>query len=201
MMGITFGFAASVQPGPFQTFVISRALQNGWRSTLPVAFAPLLSDIPVICIVLLILTNIPVWIEGFLHLGGGLFVLFLAFGAFRSYKRFHLDAKELESTPQKNFFKAAMVNLLNPNVFIEWSLVMGPLLLKGWNEDHVSGISLLTGFYVTMVITLIGIIVLFATLRRLGPKVNRILIGISAVVLAGFGLYQIWLGIETFLMQ
>jgi threonine/homoserine/homoserine lactone efflux protein len=44
--GITYAFAAAVQPGPFQAYLISLTLVTGWRRTLPAVFAPLLSDIP-----------------------------------------------------------------------------------------------------------------------------------------------------------
>jgi hypothetical protein len=84
--------------------------------------------------------------------------------------------------------------LLNPNPYLAWSLVMGPLLLRGWREDPANGVALVVGFYVTLISTTGGIILLFVAIRRLGPKVNRILIGVSAIALAGFGLYQIWLG-------
>jgi hypothetical protein len=44
-----------------------------------------------------------------------------------------------------------------------------------------------------------GIIVLFATVRRLGPRVNRVLVGLSALALAAFGCYQLWAGLIAFL--
>jgi threonine/homoserine/homoserine lactone efflux protein len=43
--GITYGFAAASQPGPFQSYLISQTLSRGWRYTLPIAFVPLLSDV------------------------------------------------------------------------------------------------------------------------------------------------------------
>jgi len=43
---------------------------------------------------------------------------------------------------------------------------------------------------------LAGIIILFGTARRLGPKVNRAMLGMSVVALACFGLYQLWLGVS-----
>ncbi len=38
--GITYALAAAIQPGPFQTFIISKTLETGWKKTLPAAFAP-----------------------------------------------------------------------------------------------------------------------------------------------------------------
>ena len=51
ILGISFAFAAAVQPGPLQTYIISQTLKNGWRSTLPASFAPLLSDGPILILV------------------------------------------------------------------------------------------------------------------------------------------------------
>jgi len=32
LQGIGYGFAAAVQPGPFQAYIIAQTLNNGWRS-------------------------------------------------------------------------------------------------------------------------------------------------------------------------
>ncbi|MFC1871043.1 LysE family translocator [Chloroflexota bacterium] len=194
VLGITFGFAAAVQPGPLQTFIISRTLNNGWRYTLPSACAPLVSDIPIVIVVLLILNSVPIWVENVLHFAGGFFVLFLAWGAFKSFKNYRLNQMALLHASRQNFVKAVTINLLNPNPYLAWGLVMGPLLLKGWRESPGNGIGLVAGFYCTMILTTVGIILLFSAVKRFGSKVSRILIGISVIALAGFGLYQLWLG-------
>jgi threonine/homoserine/homoserine lactone efflux protein len=90
--------------------------------------------------------------------------------------------------------QAAIVNFLNPNPYLFWSLVMGPLLLKGWREHYLNGIILLLVFYTTMVLSQMGIVLLFAQAGKLGPKVNRVLIGLSAIALICFGIYQLWSG-------
>jgi threonine/homoserine/homoserine lactone efflux protein len=194
ILGITFGFAAAVQPGPFQTFLISRTLNNGWRCTLPAACAPLVSDIPIVILVLLLLSNVPSWMENILHFAGGFFVLFLAYGALQSFKNYTLNQTVLLQSKRQNFLKAVAVNLLNPNPYLAWSLVIGPLLLKSWREAPGNGIALVGGFYFTMIFITAGIIILFAIISKLGPRVNRILVGISAIALACFGFYQLWLG-------
>ena len=57
VQGLGYGFTAAVQPGPFQTFVLAQALNRGWRRALPMALAPLLSDGPIITLMLLVLTH------------------------------------------------------------------------------------------------------------------------------------------------
>ncbi len=196
VQGIGYGFAAAVQPGPFQTYIISQTLTRGWKRTLPAALAPLISDGPIIALCLLILSQIPVWFQKFLYVAGGLFVLYLAYGTYKSWKNFDSNTPSAESGAQQSVLKAALMNLLNPGPYIFWSLVTGPILLKGWRETPVHGIGFLAGFYVTLVLGLGILIVIFGVARQIGPRVNRALLGVSAVALLCFGLYQLWLGIN-----
>jgi threonine/homoserine/homoserine lactone efflux protein len=201
LFGITYAFAAAVQPGPFQSYLISQALSKGWRHTLPAAFAPLLSDGPVILLVLLLLTNMPGSLVQILQIAGGVFLLYLAAGAFRAWRAYDVTKVVPVQASQQTVLKAALVNILNPAPYLGWSLVMGPLLLAGWRENPANGIALLVGFYGTMVISQAGIIMLFAAARNLGPQVSRVLLGVSALALACFGVYELWLGTRVFWWQ
>jgi threonine/homoserine/homoserine lactone efflux protein len=192
-----YGFAAAAQPGPFQTYVISQALDKGWRRAWPVVFAPLISDGPIIVLVLVVLSQVPTWLVRFLYIAGGLFVLYLAIRAYARWRSFVADEEIAPSSSSRgSLWRATMMNILSPGPYVFWSLVTGPLLLAGWRESPVNGLGLLVGFYGTMIVTLAGIVVLFATAKRLGPKVTRALLGASAVALGGFGLYQLWLGLS-----
>ncbi len=198
LLGMTFAFAAAVQPGPLLAYLVEQSLAHGWRRTLPAAFAPVLSDGPVILLALLVLARIPGWLSPVLRLAGGAFLLFLAYGAWRTWRTFHAQALARPGPQQQHsLLKATTVNLLNPAPYLAWSLVLGPLLLRAWREAPAHGLAFLSGFYGVMVLTLMGIIVLFATARRLGPRVNRVLVGLSAIALAGFGCYQLWAGLQA----
>ena len=196
LQGIGYGFAAAVQPGPFQTYLISQTLKNGWRRTLPAALSPLVSDGPILAVVLLVLSHMPVWLTRFLYIAGGCFIFYLAWGGFRAWRSFNTTSPVAAESSQQNVFKAAVMNMLNPSPYIYWSLVTGPILLAGWREAPANGIGFLVGFYVTIVSTIGGIILLFGTTRQFGPRMNRALLGISALALAGFGLYQLWRGLH-----
>src|SRR4030095_8299064 len=88
VQGLVYGFAAAAQPGPLQTYIIAQSITRGWRRALPTALAPLISDGTIILLFLFILSQIPIWFEHFLHLAGGLFILFLAYGAYKSWKSY-----------------------------------------------------------------------------------------------------------------
>jgi threonine/homoserine/homoserine lactone efflux protein len=137
------------------------------------------------------------WLQRFLHIAGGLFILYLAYGTFKSWKNFAIQTPQPESMESQSVLKAALMNALNPNPYIYWTLVTGPILLKGWRETPVNGIGFLAGFYVTMVGSVAGIILVFGLASRLGPKVNRTLLAISAIALFCFGLVQLWLGMKV----
>jgi len=198
ILGITYAFAAAVQPGPLQTYLISQSLSKGYRHTLSAAFSPLMSDGPIIVLVLLLLSTLPRWLVNVLQFAGGVFLLYLAVNAWKTWRDYDAKKAVQVQSSQQTLLKAATVNLLNPNPYLGWSLVMGPLLLEGWRETPVNGIILLVGFYATMVVSLVGIIMLFSTARNLGPRVSRVLIGISAIALACFGFYELWSGAATY---
>ncbi|MGD9900887.1 MAG: LysE family translocator [Calditrichaceae bacterium] len=199
IFGITYAFAAAVQPGPLQTYIISQTLKKGWRSTLPTAFAPLISDIPILILVLYLLSTMSESFIILLRIGGGLFLFYLGFMAYKSWKVFDVSQTVLTESTQQTLLNAVFVNLLNPAPYLGWSLIMGPLFLDGWNAAPLNGIALIVGFYVTMVLTLAGIIILFGFAQKLGSTVSKTLVGLSSIVLFGFGIYQLWIGINSLL--
>lgn len=196
--GITYAFAAAVQPGPLQTYIISQTLKKGWRSTLPAAFAPVISDAPILLLVLFLLSTVPDNFIVILRIGGGMFLLYLGINAFNSWRKYDSDKRVSNDSSQQTLLKAVVVNLLNPAPYLGWSLIMGPLFLEGWKVAPVNGFALIIGFYLTMIITLAGIIILFAFAQKLGPKVSKILLGLSAIVLFAFGIYQLSVGINYY---
>ena len=191
LQGIGFGLAAASQPGPFQTYLISQSLTNGRRRTLPAALAPLISDGPIIAVCLLVLSQVPAWMEKALFGVSGLFVLYLAFGSYHSWRNGSATIQGV-SDARQSVWKAAFMNALSPGPYIFWTLVTGPILVAGWRESPLYGVGFLGGFYLTIVCSLAGIIVVFGLAARFGPKVNHAMLGISSLVLFLFGLFQIW---------
>lgn len=195
LQGIGFGLAAASQPGPLQTYLITQSLTRGWRRALPTALAPLVSDAPIILLSVLVLSQVPEWLQKILYIIGGVFVLYLSYGAFNAWREFHEFQSQSEIPDHQNILKAAMTNALSPGAYIFWTLVTGPILVRGWRETPVNGIGFLMGFYISMIASLAAIIIVFGSAGKLGNKFNRVLLGISAIALFCFGLYQLWLGL------
>ena len=196
LQGIGYGFAAAAQPGPLQTYIISQAIAKGWQKSLLVAFAPLVSDGPIIIFCLLVLRQLPDSFKQILYIAGGVFVLYLAYGAYKTWRGFDTNFAFSEVDAKQSVLKAALVNILAPGAYIFWSLVTGPILIASWRETPIFGIAFILGFYITFILCLMLIIFIFGTIQALGQKFRRAMVGISALALVGFGLYQVWLGLN-----
>ena len=191
LQGIGFGMAAASQPGPFQTYLISQSLINGWRRTLPAAMAPLVSDGPIIALCVLVLSQVPAGMEKALYAVSGVFILYLAFGSYRAW-RHNKATLTADNSARQSVWKAALMNSLSPGPYVYWTLVTGPILVAGWRESAVNGIGFLAGFYVTIVAVLAVIIFGFGLASRFGPRVSHAMLGVSTVALVLFGCFQIF---------
>lgn len=195
LFGITLAFAAVVQPGPLQTFLISQTLERGWEKTLPAVFAPIISDGPIIILVLFFLSKLPLQFLSILQITGGVFLLYLSYNSFLKFKNHLYINKSANSMLPKTLTKAVLVNFLNPHPYLGWSLVMGPLFLKGWNKDPLIGAAFIVGFYFTIIVGLAATIFIASTAKKFGEKSNRLILLLSIAALFCFGIYSIVVGV------
>jgi threonine/homoserine/homoserine lactone efflux protein len=192
----TIGLSAGVTPGPLQAFLLSYAIQGGWKKALPVVFAPLVSDWPVILLVLLVLNRVSDSFLRILQIGGALFLLYLAWDSFRAFRNYREVETQENVRGFQTLLKATGLNLLAPGPWLFWSLINGPNLLEAWAVSPWWGVGYLVSFYGVFTLTNLVLIGLFATLRRTGEKVRKALLLVSAIALAGFAIYQLLQGIN-----
>ena len=200
VLGGGLGFGAAIQPGPFQAFLLSRTVSTGWRRTLPVCLAPLLSDGPIAVLALLVLRQIPPAAQHVLRASGGLLLLYLAARAVRQAGQ-PVSASPGGTAP-RTIAEAALVNLLNPNPYIAWALVMGPAVVSAWNHHPGYAAAFLAVFYTTMFAGNAGIVLLVGTAQFLDSLWQRrlvyssaLLLGVLGAALLAVGVRGIWSGI------
>ena len=198
-IGGSLAFAAAVQPGPLQAYLFSRVASIGWRRTLPAAFAPLLSDGPIAVLALFVLGQLSPALQIVLRLAGGLLLLYFAWGAIRQWRQGRPNSTKQHGKVPRTLFEASLVNLLNPNPYLGWALILGPVVLAAWREAPSSGIAVVSAFYATMVTMLAVLIFSFGSARHLGSKFQRTLLGLSGLVLAGLGVYQLLMCARLFI--
>ncbi len=191
LIGVSYAFAAAVQPGPLQAYLLTGVLQKGWKKTLPASFSPLISDIPVALLVLLLLKNITPSLSLILQGAGGLLLIYLAWSGLSRLKKENEAVQEKEGVIPGTLLKAVWVNLLNPNPYLGWSLVMGPLCIKAWGENPINALLLISSFYITMVTVLAGTIILFGTTSFINEKNKHKLMTVSFILLGIIGIFQL----------
>ena len=189
------GLSAAMLPGPFQAFLVSESVRRGWRRTLPVALAPLLSDGPVLVLVFLVVGRFPPALLDGLRVAGGVFVAFLAYGALRAL----IAGTFAGGAAYGGVVKGAVTNLLNPNPWLFWGLVGAPIAIAAWHAAPPHALGFMIAFYGVMVSATGALIVVFGSAARLGEGLRRVLMGASVVALAGFALYQIAVGLVRLL--
>lgn len=202
LQGLLLGATAAVQPGAFQAFLLSLLAREGWRRTLPATLAPLISDGPILILVLIVLTQLPGRLLSGLQVVGGLFLLYLAWSAWRTFRRgTAIDDGEpaaIEGNVRTNILKAALMNFLNPAPYIFWATVAGPILLDAWRTNPMFGLAFLLSFYGALIGGGVLFVLIFAGAGKIEPRINRALGLVSAMALFAFGLYQLISGIGAF---
>lgn len=194
LQGAALGLSAAMLPGPFRAFIVSEAARRGWRRTLPVALAPLLSDGPVLVLVFLLVSRFPDPLLQLLRVAGGVFVGYLAYGAVRALVR-GPPADE----GYGGVLKGAVLNLLNPNPWLFWGLVGAPIVVGAWQAAPQHAIGFMAAFYGVMVAATGAMIVLFGSAAGWGRSFRRVLMVVSVVALAAFALIQVAVGLARLL--
>ncbi|HTP03093.1 MAG TPA: LysE family transporter [Anaerolineales bacterium] len=196
LLGSGFAAAAVIQPGPLQAYLFSSITQRGWRRTLPAALSPLLSDGPIVLTVLLVLTRLPDAAARLLQAAGGLLLLYFAWSSYRQWRRGPVTRTAEDGRAPRSLLEACGVNLLNPNPWLGWTLVMGPAFLAAWQASPARGVVFLISFYAVMTCGTALLILLLGTTGLLGPRLRHTLILVSAVILALLGLYRLALSLH-----
>lgn len=160
-----YGLSAGFSPGPLLALVISQSIRYGVREGAKAAMAPLITDLPIILLCVMILRPLtdsrPVL--GVISMAGGLFVLYLAWGCFRTTR---LDPVDCGESP-KSLGKGAAVNALNPHPYLFWLTVGGPAVLKAWAGDPSLAVAFVAVFSACIVGAKLLVAIVAGRSRRL----------------------------------
>jgi threonine/homoserine/homoserine lactone efflux protein len=198
--GVSIAFAAGAQPGPFTSFLIGRTLAQGWRKSIILAITPIVTDIPIVIVVLLILKQFPPELIRVIQLVGGLYLLWIAYGSWRQYKAGNTSFKSETGTSEgistsRTLAQGAIMGWVSPGPYIFWATINGPLLIQGLNQSVAMGVAFLLAFYGTFIAILCVYILVFDRLRRIDERVTKGIFLVTLVVMVLFGLRLIGQGV------
>jgi threonine/homoserine/homoserine lactone efflux protein len=196
VQGVALALPSIIAPSPLKIFLISRSLAYGWRATLPATLAPLVIDGPILMASLLVLNQIPPWYLNVLRLLGGIVIFIIAWRISRLLRATGPTLKISEQVGQQSFRQALGISIFNPNPYLLWSLVAGPIVLEAWRQvSPMAGLSFVVGFYVIFVLGLAALVLVFGTVGRISAEANKVLNGVAVLALVILGAYQIIVGV------
>lgn len=195
LQGMALGLSAAWLPGPFKAFLFSYTSIYGWRRTIWAAFAPLLSDGFIIAVALLLISSVPPQFTAGLHVAGGLFLFYLARSAYHALQAEAEAHIESGGSLRDVLTKATITNLLNPNPYIFWSFVGGPIIRRGWAISPWHAVSFLLGMYTLLIGGMAALVLLFGLTGRFDAVLRRRLALVSVgllVLMAGWQFWMAW---------
>jgi threonine/homoserine/homoserine lactone efflux protein len=194
--GAGLGFTAGGLPGAPQAYLIGVTVRYGWRLGLLVALAPIVADIPIALVTLLVLVQFPPVAFDVLRIVGGLFMLWIAWGALRGLRAGPAAASPEPPVPRAVFAHMLPIIWLSPGPWLFWATVNTPLLVEAWAVGPLVALAFLAGFYGLLIGLSIAIVLVFDRLRRIDPRLTTALIAVSIGLLIVFGLSVIVQGVR-----
>ena len=194
LSALTLGLSAGLSPGPLTTLTISQTLRHGSREGVKIALAPLLTDLPIILAALFILARLEnqgLVLGGIALAGAG----FLAYLGWESLRFQGLAHAKFEAKPQ-SWQKGMAANFLNPNPYLFWFTIGGPLLIQAQDSGPTHTVLFLLMFYLLLVGTKMLLAWLVGRWRDLlGSRGYVLAIRILGLCLWAFAGYFLWQGL------
>jgi threonine/homoserine/homoserine lactone efflux protein len=146
--GAVLGFSGGLSPGPLLALVVSQTLQHGTREGLRIAVAPLLTDLPIICIGLMLYSSLgePDFVLGLVSFIGCAFIGYLGVTSLRQ-QPVELD---LAQGAPRSYLKGALANALSPHPYLFWLSVGVPTMVKAISQSQLHAVGFVVSFYVCM---------------------------------------------------
>ena len=198
-LGLSMGFSSGLSPGPLLTLVITASLRSGFGGGLRVALSPFVTDLPIILLSVLLSNSLPVGALRWVGTVGGLVVIWLGAEALRASRHALLPGTQgAVAAPQRELWRGALVNALNPHPYLFWMTVGGPALVSSWRISPWHSLAFIVSFYALLIGSKVAVAWLVS--RQAGSLsvtwYRRILAGCGLLLfaMAGLLLWQVWHG-------
>tara|TARA_B000000437_G_C11677885_1_gene318155 strand:+ start:975 stop:1613 length:639 start_codon:yes stop_codon:yes gene_type:complete len=193
LAGITLGVVEGVKPGPLLTTVIKETLTNGFRGGIRAASAPFFTDGPLILFSIFMagyIADQPLLFCGIAVLGA-IFLTRMGMECFNPEIPV-IDATDIDLT--QSLKKGILTNLLNPNAYIFWLLIGGPLMATAADSEPIAPFAYAISFLVSIVLVKITIAYFFSK-AQVNLSSDRYLLtlkicGFAMFIFAGSFLYK-----------
>ena len=148
--GVALGIIEGIKPGPLLTMVIRESLSKGLRSGMWTAAAPIFTDGPLIIVSL--------FFAGWMATEPSVLLLISALGALFLTKMglecftLELPDPDMEGDATGSFKRGVLTNLLNPNVYVFWFLIGGPLMATAAEQEPIAPVIYAISFLLSIIL-------------------------------------------------
>ncbi|MDR0338418.1 MAG: LysE family transporter, partial [Planctomycetaceae bacterium] len=163
--GVLLGVHAGISPGPVTTLLVTESLLHGRRAGMRIAFVPVLTDLPVIAMIIPLLY--------YLMLDATTMIAIISMvGAFIlcgfSCESFSVTASRYErgDVERVSLLRAVGMNFFNPNLYIYWMTICGPLAVSGLSCGWSTMFLFLTTFYVSITLVKLSLSLAVGSVRQ-----------------------------------
>ncbi|DAC43001.1 MAG TPA: LysE family translocator [Candidatus Thalassarchaeaceae archaeon] len=186
--GVALGVIEGIKPGPLLTMVIRETLSGGLRAGVWTAAAPIFTDGPLIIVSLLaaswISTRPSILIA--ISILGAAYLLKMGLECFTieppSYDLAEIDVSD-------SLKRGVLTNLLNPNVYIFWFLIGGPLMASAADVEPLAPVAYAMTFLVSIIIVKSMIALAFDRTRgNLSHRSYSIMLSLCGVAMIFFAI-------------
>ena len=190
---ITLGVVEGVKPGPLLTTVIKETMPNGFKGGIRAASAPFFTDCPLILFSIFmagVIADQPLLFCGIAVLGA-IFLTRMGMECFNPEIP-DIDTTDVDLT--QSLKKGILTNLLNPNAYIFWLLIGGPLMATAADSEPIAPFAYAISFLVSIVLVKITIAYFFSK-AQVNLSSDRYLLtlkicGFAMFIFAGSFLYK-----------
>lgn len=192
VMAAVVGLAAGLSPGPLLALVVSQTVRYGPREGARVAFAPLITDVPILLAAIFTLDSVRRYgfVLDLISLVGGAYVLYLAWETIRSAG---VDVQIADDTPPHSLRRGVLVNALSPHPYLFWFSTGAFMFATAAQAGLAAGIMVIVVFEAGLVGSKIAVANLVGYSRDfLTGKVYVYILRALGVLLALFGLRMLY---------
>jgi threonine/homoserine/homoserine lactone efflux protein len=191
-LGMLLGVGAALSVGPIFVVIIQQAATSGFGAAFRVILGSATADLVLLLPALAFAYIIQALDRGSLWVGtvGALFLLYLAWQAARDAVALWRSNRQLQVSHRWAFWKGVTGNLANPLTWTFWLATGTPAMLAAQNAGGTAGLVLFTVTWFVVASGLEAVIALAVARsgRRVGPRGQAWLTGVSAVAFLGLAL-------------
>ena len=157
--GIALGIIEGIKPGPLLAMVIRESLSKGLKAGMWTAAAPIFTDGPMIIASLFLAS----WMATQPSVLFSISLLGARFLIKMGIECFSLEPPDPDADPDPSgsFKRGVMTNLLNPNVYMFWFLIGGPLMASAAEQEPLAPVLYAICFLITIILVKASIAWLF----------------------------------------